>query len=141
MLSFVSCGSQGKGPADASRSDQITDKDRDGTVLFNLSMADAKRETLPDSIKVYSTGEKRFYVFFEHKLSCGTLMTGVVSESQEGDKIRQSAAFTILKNPYKITAMEYDATFSPKNAVMSLSGIMEVDDVKIKLAGPELILN
>jgi len=85
----------------------------DGEVLLllNLTRGDARQlefdgDTATDTIRIVRDADGVRYEFAEHRLSCGTLMTGSIRESTRDGKTFARISFTLARNPWHIRSLE-----------------------------------
>lgn len=85
----------------------ITDTDRDGLTIYEMSYNDGKalNGESSNTIKTDKNGPINMYKYINHKLSCGTFMNGYIIETIQDDKTYAQAAFTVTNNPYKISSL------------------------------------
>jgi hypothetical protein len=86
---------------------EVTSTDKDGMILYSETSGDAKLmlamgETDSDDIKITKNGNITQFQFKDHRLGCGTLMTGTIIEEKQGSVITVKGDFNVTHNPYKI---------------------------------------
>jgi hypothetical protein len=113
----------------------ITMKDKDGLILFSLSLNNAlaqiARKEKSAEIEITEDTQKTSYHFKGHVLSCGTHMLGNVIEEKIGDQTSFKGSFKVSTNPYDIKTLEIDAL---QDVGGLYSGTLIVDGKKLDIA-------
>lgn len=108
----------------------VTDKDKDGFILYSETSSDAKMLLLmgdtDPSITITKEGNTVIYNINDHVLGCGTHLVGSIKETKKDGKIAVVADFAITHNPFKITKLSLN--FVNDLSTKTLTGTINVDD-------------
>lgn len=104
--------------------ENLSVKDEDGYILYKYSMLDAKKRS-SSKIATSNNGNTTTYNFNGHKLSCGTIMTGVIFVSKEEEKTTVVGDFNVEKNTFKISKLSVNFF---ENKSRKRSGTITIDE-------------
>jgi hypothetical protein len=109
---------------------KATPTDKDAYVLFTLTYEGANYQTRPTVSVSGKTGE-RTLTYTEHRLSCGTHMYGVLTESTQDGVLSVKGSFAVKENPYKITKLDIDVSRAKPTA--NWTGYLVVDGKRVPM--------
>jgi hypothetical protein len=98
---------------------KATPTDKDANVLFQLTYEGTNYLTDPT------------LNYTEHILSCGTHMSGVLTESTKGGVLSVKGSFAVKENPYKIAKLDIDV--SRLKATGKWMGYLVVDGKRVPM--------
>jgi hypothetical protein len=109
---------------------KATPTDKDANVLFQLTYEGTNYLTDP-TVSVSGKKGKRTLNYTEHILSCGTHMSGVLTESTKGGVLSVKGSFAVKENPYKIAKLDIDV--SRLKATGKWMGYLVVDGKRVPM--------